>query len=111
MGPYGECSHGSICAGVVVRHRQLEGNNWRLMLVYGVHLNDIWLDIFLSGLQDGVDQAMFLLGGGKNGVVRKKVISLQSNVGLRTSFVSGGFWCTYSLHFCYADFTWGRDGE
>lgn len=54
--------------GVVVRHRQLEGDNRRLMRRDGVHLNDIGLDIFLSGLQDGVEQAMFLLGGGQNPV-------------------------------------------
>lgn len=51
--------------GVVVRHRQLEGDNRRLMLRDGVHLNDIGLDIFLSGLQDGVEQALFLLRGGQ----------------------------------------------
>ncbi|KAM3920320.1 uncharacterized protein RB166_014717, partial [Leptodactylus fuscus] len=49
---------------VVVRHRQLEGDNRRLMRADGVHLNEIGLDIFLSGLQDGVEQALFLLGGG-----------------------------------------------
>ncbi|KAM3936789.1 uncharacterized protein RB166_000745 [Leptodactylus fuscus] len=51
--------------GVVVRHRQLEGDNRRLMRPDGVHLNDIGLDIFLSGIQDGVEQALFLLGGGR----------------------------------------------
>lgn len=30
----------------------------------GVHPNDIELDIFLSGLQDGIEQAVFLLVGG-----------------------------------------------
>ncbi|KAM3936568.1 uncharacterized protein RB166_008366 [Leptodactylus fuscus] len=53
---------------VVVRHRQLEGDNRRLMRSDGVHLNDIGLDIFLSGLQDGVEQALFLLGGGRSPV-------------------------------------------
>ena len=33
-------------SGVVVRHRQLEGDNRRLMGQDGVHLNDIGLDIF-----------------------------------------------------------------
>ncbi|KAM3928101.1 uncharacterized protein RB166_006232 [Leptodactylus fuscus] len=51
--------------GVVVRHRQLEGDNSRLLRADGVHLNEIGLDIFLSGLQDGVEQALFLLGGGR----------------------------------------------
>lgn len=55
-------------AGVVIRHRQLEGDNRRLMRADGVHLNNIGLDIFLSGLQDGVEQALFLLGGGRSTV-------------------------------------------
>ncbi|XP_044130444.1 uncharacterized protein LOC122923654 [Bufo gargarizans] len=54
--------------GVVVRHRQLEGDNRSLMRPDGVHLNEIGLDIFLSGIQDGVEQAMFLLGGGRSPV-------------------------------------------
>ncbi|KAM3936778.1 uncharacterized protein RB166_000586, partial [Leptodactylus fuscus] len=57
--------------GVVVRHRQLEGDNRRLMRPDGVHLNEIGLDIFLSGLQDGVEQALFLLGGGGVGAQSK----------------------------------------
>ncbi|KAM3929143.1 uncharacterized protein RB166_006927 [Leptodactylus fuscus] len=52
--------------GVVVCHRQLEGDNRRLMRPDGVHLNDIGLDIFLSGIQDGVEQALFLLSGGRS---------------------------------------------
>lgn len=55
-------------AGVVIRHRQLEGDNRRLMIADGVHLNNIGLDIFLSGLQDGIEQALFLLGGGRTSV-------------------------------------------
>ncbi|KAM3926882.1 uncharacterized protein RB166_009719 [Leptodactylus fuscus] len=54
--------------GVVVRHRQLEGDNSRLLREDGVHPNDIGLDIFLSGLQDGIEQALFLLGGGRHPV-------------------------------------------
>ncbi|KAM3933227.1 uncharacterized protein RB166_001093 [Leptodactylus fuscus] len=54
--------------GVVIRHRQLEGDNSRLLRPDGVHLNDIGQDIFLSGLQDGVEQALFLLGGGRHPV-------------------------------------------
>lgn len=49
---------------VVVRHYQLEGDNRALMMPDGVHLNEIGMNIFLSGLQDGVDKALFLLGGG-----------------------------------------------
>lgn len=55
-------------AGVVVRHHQLEGDNRRLMLPDGAHLDDIGLDIFLSGLQDGIEQALFLMGGGRSPV-------------------------------------------
>ncbi|XP_044157235.1 uncharacterized protein LOC122943508 [Bufo gargarizans] len=54
--------------GVVIRRYQLEGDDQRLMRPGGVHLNDIRLDIFLSGLQDGVKQALFLLGGGRSAV-------------------------------------------
>ncbi|XP_056385834.1 uncharacterized protein LOC130282023 [Hyla sarda] len=54
--------------GVVVRHRELEGDNRRFMISDGVHLNDIGLDIFLSGLQDGVEQALFVLSGGRSSV-------------------------------------------
>ncbi|KAG8442193.1 hypothetical protein GDO86_004498 [Hymenochirus boettgeri] len=54
--------------GVVIRHRQLEGDNRSLMRPDGIHLNEIGLDIFLSGLQDGIDQALFLLSGGRSSV-------------------------------------------
>ncbi|XP_040296129.1 nuclear factor 7, brain-like isoform X3 [Bufo bufo] len=49
--------------GVVIRHRQLEGDNRELMLEDGVLLNDNGLDIFLSGLQNAVEQALVLLLG------------------------------------------------
>ncbi|KAM4019920.1 uncharacterized protein ACNLHF_000525 [Anomaloglossus baeobatrachus] len=55
-------------AGIVVRHWQLEGDNSSLMLNDGVHLNNIGLDIFLSGLQDGIEQALFIMGGGRSTV-------------------------------------------
>ncbi|XP_072000851.1 uncharacterized protein [Engystomops pustulosus] len=51
--------------GVVVRHRELEGDNRGLLLPDGVHLTDIGMDIFLSGLQDGIERAMSLLVGGR----------------------------------------------
>ncbi|XP_044158603.1 uncharacterized protein LOC122944427 isoform X2 [Bufo gargarizans] len=54
--------------GVVVRHWQLEGDNSSLMRPDGVHLTEIGLDIFLSGLQDGIEQAFSLLGGGRSPV-------------------------------------------
>ncbi|XP_075704640.1 uncharacterized protein LOC142710253 isoform X2 [Rhinoderma darwinii] len=54
--------------GVVVRHRRLEGDNQSL-LSDGVHLNDSGLDIFLAGLQEGVQRALFLLGGGKSSLL------------------------------------------
>lgn len=53
---------------VVVRHHQLEGHNRYLMMTDRVHLNDISHDIFLSALQDGIEQALFLLGGGRSSV-------------------------------------------
>lgn len=51
--------------GVVVRHRELEGDNRALLEDDGVHPNPIGLDIFLSGIQDGVERALFLMGGGR----------------------------------------------
>lgn len=51
--------------GVVVRHRELEGDNRALLEDDGVHPNPIGLDIFLSGLQDGIERALFLMGGGR----------------------------------------------
>lgn len=52
-------------AGVVMSCGEVaDGDNRRLMHVDGVHLNKIGLDILLSGLQDRVKQALFLLGGG-----------------------------------------------
>lgn len=46
-------------AGEVVCHRQLEGDNFCLMRPDRVHLTDIGLDTFLSGIQDEVEQALF----------------------------------------------------
>lgn len=61
--------HVRINGGVVVRHSQLEGNNRELMRSDGVHLTDIGLDIFLSGLQDAIERALFiLLSGGRSSV-------------------------------------------
>lgn len=51
--------------GVVVRHRELEGDNRALLEEDGVHPNPIGLDIFLSGIQDGIERALFLMGGGR----------------------------------------------
>lgn len=47
-----------------MRHRQLEGDNHHLLQLDGIHMNEIGLDIFLSGLQDGVEQALLLLERG-----------------------------------------------
>ncbi|XP_073517775.1 uncharacterized protein [Phyllobates terribilis] len=55
-------------AGVVMRHHQLEGDNSSLMLPDGVHLTEIGLDIFLSGLQDSIEQAFYQMGGGRSAV-------------------------------------------
>lgn len=54
--------------GVVVRHRQLEGDNRQFMITDGVHLNDDGLGIFVANLRNGVEQALFLLGGGRTSV-------------------------------------------
>lgn len=54
--------------GVVVRHRLLEGDNRPFMQVDGVHLNEQGTEIFLTGLQSGIEQALFLLGGGRASV-------------------------------------------
>lgn len=54
--------------GVVVRHRELEGDNSRLMRPDGAHLRDNGLEIFLAGIRNGIEQALFLLGGGRNAV-------------------------------------------
>lgn len=55
-------------SGVVIRHRDLEGDNRRFMLPDGAHLNERGTEIFLTGLQEGVEQALFLLGGGRSTV-------------------------------------------
>lgn len=49
--------------GVVVKHTLLEGDNIRLMAIDVIHLNDTGKDIFLAGLQDGIEQVLALLGG------------------------------------------------
>lgn len=48
--------------GVVVHHRDLEGDNTDLLRRDGVHLNEIGLDIFNLGLQRGVEQALAVVG-------------------------------------------------
>ncbi|XP_077129974.1 nuclear factor 7, brain-like isoform X1 [Ranitomeya variabilis] len=50
--------------GIVVRHHQLEGDNSALLNPDGIHLTDAGLDIFLSNLQFGVEQALTLMGEG-----------------------------------------------
>lgn len=52
--------------GVVVRHRELEGDNRPLLEDDGVHPNPIGLDILLLGLRDGIERALFLMGGGRS---------------------------------------------
>lgn len=58
----------SSWSGVVVRHKLLEGDNRRFMMGDDAHLNEQGTEIFLPGLQDGVEQALFLLGGGWSAV-------------------------------------------
>lgn len=52
-------------AGVAIRHSLLENVEDGVLSDDGVHLTDIGCDIFLSGLQDGVERALVLLGGGR----------------------------------------------
>ncbi|XP_066450038.1 serine/arginine repetitive matrix protein 4-like [Eleutherodactylus coqui] len=53
--------------GVAVRHWELEGKERGSLREDGVHLNDLGLDTFLSGLQDGVEAALARVGGvGRN---------------------------------------------
>ncbi|XP_056426231.1 uncharacterized protein LOC130367675 [Hyla sarda] len=54
--------------GIVVRHRELEGDNRQFMIPDGIHLNDTGFEIFLSGLKDGLEQALLLLGGSRSTV-------------------------------------------
>lgn len=48
--------------GIVVRHRELEGDNRNLLRADGVHLNDIGLDIFNLGLIGGIELALAAVG-------------------------------------------------
>ncbi|XP_075718009.1 uncharacterized protein LOC142759574 [Rhinoderma darwinii] len=50
--------------GVAICHLMLEGDNGDVLLSDGVHLNDIGIDIMLSGLQDEVEAGLALCGGG-----------------------------------------------
>ncbi|XP_077155137.1 serine/arginine-rich splicing factor 4 [Ranitomeya variabilis] len=49
--------------GIVIHHQYLQKKNTPQLRPDGVHLTDIGLDIFLSGLQDGVEQALKVMGG------------------------------------------------
>ncbi|XP_066438203.1 uncharacterized protein [Eleutherodactylus coqui] len=48
--------------GVAVRHWELEDKERGALREDGVHLNDVGLDTFLSGLQDGVEMALARVG-------------------------------------------------
>ncbi|XP_073431917.1 uncharacterized protein [Dendrobates tinctorius] len=54
--------------GIVVHHHNLEENISPLLRPDGVHLTDIGLDMFLLNLQDGVEQALMMLCGGRSPV-------------------------------------------
>lgn len=45
-----------------VRHTELEGDNRNLIRGDGVHLTDIGLDIFLTGLMAGIEEALSAVG-------------------------------------------------
>lgn len=51
--------------GLVVRHRELEGDNRDVVRSDGVHLTDIGMDIFLVGIVEGIERA--LAAGGAQG--------------------------------------------
>lgn len=46
--------------GIVVRHKDLEVVDDSLLLTDGAHLNPIGLDIWMLGLQEGIEQALRL---------------------------------------------------
>ncbi|KAG9482595.1 hypothetical protein GDO78_011331 [Eleutherodactylus coqui] len=52
-----------LIGGVAVRHWELEGQNAHLLKEDGENLNEVGLDIFLSGLQDGLEAALVLAEG------------------------------------------------
>ncbi|XP_066462228.1 serine/arginine repetitive matrix protein 1-like isoform X2 [Eleutherodactylus coqui] len=52
-----------VIGGVAVRHWELEGQNAHLLKEDGENLNEVGLDIFLSGLQDGLEAALVLAEG------------------------------------------------
>lgn len=51
---------------VVVCHRELEGDDSSSLEEDGVHLSPIGFDILPLGLQDGIERALFLMGGGRH---------------------------------------------
>ncbi|XP_066446921.1 uncharacterized protein [Eleutherodactylus coqui] len=54
--------------GVAIRHWELEKREIGMFRGDGVHLSDIGTDTFLSGLQDGVEEALWLACGGRSAV-------------------------------------------
>ena len=44
--------------GLVVRHPELEVDTWRYQLRDGVHLTDVGIDMWVLGLQEGIQRAL-----------------------------------------------------
>lgn len=49
--------------GFVVRHHDLKVDTWRYLQSYGVHLNAIGTDLWILGIQDGIQKALYLWRG------------------------------------------------
>ena len=44
--------------GLVVRHRELEVDTWRYLRRDGGHLNEVGIDLWALGLQEGIQRAL-----------------------------------------------------
>lgn len=44
--------------GLAVRHLELEFETWRYLRADGVHLNEVGIDLWALGLQDGIQRAL-----------------------------------------------------
>lgn len=46
--------------GLAIRHLELEFETWRYLRRDGVHLNDVGIDLWALGLQDGIQRAIWV---------------------------------------------------
>lgn len=49
--------------GIIIRHRELEGNTWRYIWSDGVHLNAVRIDLWALGLKEEILRALRVWGG------------------------------------------------